>query len=271
MASDGEPELSGGDEQDVGDVGSDAMAAGVSEEEEEEEEGGAGEGGGKGRGRARSRSSKGGGKGRCKAATKAKAKGRRQCQACFVLFPTETFPMNSKYDVDCKRALNVIYNAAVRQESTDWYYEQTSNPKAMKKLMTNYFAIHPKNKKNVRPPVRLLQLKETVTVSKMTDRDDVGEMMHIDAFVHFAGKKKNLGMPDLEATVLFQKLCKMPGAVTDNSGPHKDRPQRVLVSTKTLVTYRNRLSKAKSYDLVGKTTKKASQDDIDKAFSGLTQ
>ena len=217
--------------------------------------------GGKGKG-------KGSGRGRGRA--KVKHGATRQCQACFKSRPIAEFPAGTNKDHDCQRALNVIYNAAERQQQIDWYYEVTGSQASLKKLMAEYFRLHPKSPGSKRaPPVKLLQLKESVKVSEMVDKDVVGEMMHEDHFVYWAGKKKNLGMPDEEAKILFKKLLKMPAAITDKEGPHANKPMRVWVETRKMVIFRNRVEKAKSYDLLGKQVKKATADDVDKAFAEI--
>lgn len=197
--------------------------------------------------------------------TKSGNKGMRICQGCFKQFAAEAFPANSKYDRECAQAINNVYNAAMRQGQVEWYYEQTGTADGTKALLAEYFRLHPKVK-GKRMPIKMLQLKEGVTVSTMVDRDDVGEMMHIDAFVHWARKPKNLGAGEEEAKILFKQLCQAKGAILDQDGPHKDRPTRVRVSTKKVITFRNRVSKEKGYDLLSKPNKKASQEDIDKAF-----
>ena len=105
----------------------------------------------------------------------------------------------------------------------------------------------------------------------MVDTDRVGEMMHEDHFVYWAGKKKNLAMGEAEAKVLFKKLSKMPDAMTDLDGPHEDRPMRIWVETKKLVVFRTRVEKAKQYDLSGKPIKNATAEDCNKAFQECQQ
>ena len=123
--------------------------------------------------------------------------------------PAEEFSSGQNKDRDCKKALNCLYNAAERQSQLDWYYEATGSPAMMKKVMHEYFKLHPKKSKESRAPqVRLLQMKESVRASQMVDTDVIGEMMHVDHFIYWAGKKKNLAMPEEEAKVLgSQHLC----------------------------------------------------------------
>ena len=211
------------DEDRVDDPGSDA-----DEEEGEEDQGKPGKGQqGRNRGTAKAKGkAKGKAAGQGRASAKYKAgPGRqktehgatRQCQACFKHRDADQFPPGSRYELQCKRALDVVYKACERQGQgqLDWYYEQTSKQESMKSLMTHYFRLHPVNKKTGRRAnIKLLSLKESFVVSTMVDRDDVGEMMHVDAFVHWAKKPKNWGLSEVDAKQKFKELCRAPGAHT---------------------------------------------------------
>ena len=185
--------------------------------------------------------------------------------------PSTNFPPGSKYDAECKRAINNIYNSCVRNNQVDWFHTVSSRPDTLKFMLEQYFQMHPRSKAGKRPAPRLLQMKEAVVASTMVDRDDVGEMMHIDAFIYWAGKRKNLSMPEQQARLEFDRLSKLPSAVTDRGGPHEDRPLRVRVHTKSLLTYRNRLQRERGYDLGSRPIRNANQEDIDHAYRATLQ
>lgn len=279
-ASSGDDEFAGGPRGPLSDRGGGEDSDG---EVPDEDEAAAVADKGAGRGRGRGQGGRGGGaatggggrgrKGNYKSGPGRKSlpkTGTRQCQGCFKHRPADLFPAGSKYEVECKRALDCIYKSCERQTQLDWYYEQTGMQEKMKKLLAKYFEIHPVTKKMKRPPIKLLQLKESVKVSTMVDRDDLNKMMHEEAFVHFAVKPKNLGMTDPEARLEFKRLCKLPDAILDEDGPKHSR-NRCAVNTEKLVIFRNRIEKSRSYSLEEKVNKKPTQEHIDKAYSSIQQ
>ena len=85
--------------------------------------------------------------------------------------------------------------------------------------------------------IKLLQLKECVTVSSMVDRDDIGEMMHEEAFIHWAKKPNISGLSDRDTKLRFVQVCEEPGAVTDMDGRQADKPRQVRAATTKLVIF----------------------------------
>lgn len=199
------------------------------------------------------------------------SKGKRQCQGCQKLFDAKAFPVNSIYCTADKKAVDNLYRAVGRQSETDWWFKVKNDPLKFKVLLQEYHARCPEpaagSKQRRKPPV-ILQFKEIVRSVTSTINDDVGEMMHQEAFVHWAMKPKNLGLSMDDARRKFEELRTAANAITDELGPHHSK-KRVRVQVKTQVTFRNAVEKEKQYALEDKAKKDASEEDCNKALQRL--
>lgn len=193
-------------------------------------------------------------------------KGKRRCQGCLKLFDADVFPPSSLYCARDKKAVDNLYRAARVQDQGDWFQTIRSEPKKMQLLLKTYHARCPSPQPGKRRKApNLLEYKEVVRTVSSYMRDDVGEMFHEAAFIHWAMKPKNLGLSHVEAAKRFSELVDEDGAVVDQEGPPKSRT-RVRVATKTLVTFRNAFEKSKEQS-VGDRAKKASDEDIQKSLN----
>ena len=221
---------------------------------------GQGRGKGRGRGSARGGSRRGAGRN--------PRKGERACAGCTKVMAHDLFPKGSDKCAGCKRGANCIYNSCVRQNELDWYYEQMNCPIKRRKLLVKYNTLFPAVEGVKAKPVNLLQLKQSVRTESAVDKNAYGEMMWIGHAVHHFQKPKNGGLDLEEIKAKFMAASLEEGAITDNDGPKK-APLRVWFKTKDSLAFRESFIKAKAYELTDKTTKKATQDDVDKALSWI--
>ena len=173
------------------------------------------------------------------------AKGKRQCAGCLKVFDAMVFPTNSVLCIQDKKAMSNLYHAAKAQGESDWLQEARQDPKKLQALLKAYHARcpdPPQGKRRGKPVI--LELREAVRAVSSMLRDQVGEMMHEEAFVHWAKKPHNLGLSHGDAVQRFKDLVAASGAITDTEGPPNSRT-RVRVQTKTLLTYRNAIEKSK--------------------------
>ena len=199
-------------------------------------------------------------------AAKGVPKNKRQCQGCMKLFDISAFPPSGAYCWKDKRALDNLARAAKAQGCKEWYDQLKKDPKQFAVLLKSYHLKCPDAAagKRRKPPA-MLELQEIVRTITSVIRDDVGEMMHEAAFVHWATKPKNLGLSFKEAEARFKELLEEGDAITDDEGPPKSM-RRVRVKVKSLVTYRDAFEKSKQQTVSEKVKKSASEEDIQKSL-----
>ena len=186
-------------------------------------------------------------------------------------FDAVVFPKGSAFCPVDKKARDNLYNSAKAQGELDWYQLQMDSQDKRKTLLEAYHKMCPEIfSEKKRKAVCMLTLKVSVTTETIIDRSRLGEMMWIGHFVSWAAKPKNGAMDIDEARGDFHIRCKNPGALTDNLGPVK-APLRVWVGTKDVIAYTDRFKKAKMSESTEKVMKKATQEDIDKAYAWVQE
>ena len=212
---------------------------------------------------------KGGTRGGAKAGAgrKPMKKGERACSCCQWVMANDLFPKGSDKCPPCKRGANNIYNASVAQGQLEWYHEQMNCSVKRKRLLKNYQNLHPEPPEGQnRKPCQLLALKSSIKAESGIDKMAMGEMMWIGHAIHNFQKPKNGSMDADEIKQMFKAECRKEGSLTDQLGPKK-APLRVWLKTKDAVNFRESFLRSKDMEVTESTNKKATQDDLDKAFS----
>ena len=223
---------------------------------------------GKGRGGGRPKGGKGMQKG-------GNHKGMRQCLGCWKCFKTDEFPAGSPYCADDKRAVNNITNASIKQGEVEWWTETKKDAAKFELALKAYHKTCPEPKDGKRrKAAEVLTIKSQVRTIQATVKDEVGEMMHLEAFIHWSMKAKNLGLSYDAARLEFKVLCGKPKAFLDEQGPPNSK-LRVRVATKTLVIFRNEFQREKGYEVTEKPVKnpdaKAMENALKQAVTGLSE
>ena len=160
---------------------------------------------------------------------KAHSLNEKLCECCSKWYPISEFPGKSSHCHRGRKAMNNIYNAAKTQKELPWYYEQLSDTKKRKALLSTYFKRCPEPKANKkREAFYIAQWREQLRLKDASIRDDIGEMMSMSKYIDWAMKPKNLGSSMPEAQADWGRLCDDPDALTDDEGPPRS-PKRFWV------------------------------------------
>ena len=79
--------------------------------------------------------------------------------------------------------------------------------------------------------------------------DGVYEMMHELAFIEFAGKKKNGGLPPADASKQFWDFYNEAKAIRDELGLNPQYSKRVAIKKQDLVVFRDQQTRSKGYTM----------------------
>ena len=81
---------------------------------------------------------------------KAKAKNRKErkgfqwCPGCDQSKPADSFSLNQRFDMECKRLLDRIYHQCKAQGELDWFNQQRAQDNLVKKVLDHYRSLQAK-------------------------------------------------------------------------------------------------------------------------------
>ena len=201
-------------------------------------------------------------------------KGKKYCRGCVTWLPMDHFAVNQSLHFNCKQARDNLYRIAQRQEQLEWFQATEADDTKFNLLLINYnerCPMDPSSRKRARGKIVCLSLKTVIEAATELIKDDVGEMMHELEFIDWRKTPKGGMLDPVQAKRKWDDLVEdKRNQITDMRGPEK-HPLRVPVCVKDLVIFRNRVSQARSLELMQQQSKNPDDNKISKAVnSALT-
>ena len=185
-------------------------------------------------------------------------KGKKWCRGCATWLPMELFAENQALHFACKGARDNVQRIARRQKMLDWFASVEADDNKLMAMIANYndrTPIDPQTGKRVRAKIVCAVLKTAIEAATELLKDDVGEMMCEPEFIDWSKTPKG-GMLDVNAAKLkwndmMKNKAKM---ISDEKGPER-YPTRFRISVKDLVTFRERVSALRIFEMQGRQVK----------------
>ncbi|CAE7259215.1 unnamed protein product [Symbiodinium sp. CCMP2456] len=190
--------------------------------------------------------------------------GKKYCAPCGKWLPLSSFPAGSAQCGEDRKAIQNLASLSKKQGQEDWWQETVADVKKLKAVVKAYKALKPPPGKKLKEFVILQYIEERRRESAVL-YDGVLEMMTLRGYMAWMAKPKNGGLDAETATTQWREKFNAPGAITDKKGDHPRFRDRVAISTKDLVVFRDADIKAQSYLLKDKESKNVDQAEIDKA------
>ena len=169
--------------------------------------------------------------------SKVRKDGQKPCTICKKWHSLEEYAQGANKCKPCHRAYSNVGTAAKAQGELVWWHGVKDDPEELQRVVKAYHHKCPRlekkrNQKNaIQEKFRILQYNEERRRESQLLRDGVNEMMHLDAYIEHAAKKKYGGLTAFQARTKFMEvLMKAPGAVIDDEGPCETMSSRRCVS-----------------------------------------
>ena len=205
---------------------------------------------------------------------KAKAKNRKErkgfqwCPGCDQSKPADSFSLNQRFDMECKRLLDRIYHQCKAQGELDWFNQQRAQDNLVKKVLDHYRSLQAKTGEGQKTSKFMVAIyKEVVTTEQGTEFIGRGSMMWEGQAVEFWMTMAGGGLSKTEADARWQDWFsnyKERKIIHDFNSPNASKPLRLRIPTGDDVDFVNSSKKSKVAEKHGQQVKKPKAEDMDK-------
>ena len=204
-----------------------------------------------------------------KSKSRKERKGFQWCPGCDEQKPADSFALNQRFDMECKRLLDRIYNQCKTQGETEWFNQQRSQDDCVKKVLDHYRSLQAKVGENSGSKAKFsaASYKEAVTTEQGTEFRGKGTMMWEGQAIEFWMSMAGGGLSNMEAVSRWQDWFshyKERKIIHDFNSPNESKPLRLRIPTGDDVDFVNANKKSKTAEQISAPIKKPKAEDIDK-------